>query len=72
MRLGHTQNELYFNQRPLHYFNFCDMDSHEQETRYMACLRKELNYVKTNKSDEENSYDMIKSNREGSFSSLQR
>ena len=61
MRLGHRQNELYFNQRPLHYFNFCDMDSHEQETRYMACLRQELNYVKTNKSDEANSYDMIES-----------
>jgi hypothetical protein len=48
------------------------MGSHEQETRYMECLRQELNYVKTNKSDEENSYDMIKSNRDGSFSSLQR
>ena len=46
------------------------MDSHEQETRYMACLRQELNYVKTNKFDEENSYDIIKSNREWSFSKV--
>jgi hypothetical protein len=31
------------------------MGSLEQETKYMACLRRKLNYVKTNKSDEESS-----------------
>ncbi len=57
MRPGHIQNKLYFRNKEfnLYYFNFCNMGSHEQETRYMACLPQKLNYVKMSKSDEESS-----------------
>jgi hypothetical protein len=54
MRLGHVR-ETNFIQSTIHYFNFYDMGSPEQETRYMACLRQKPNYVKTSKSDEESS-----------------
>ena len=47
-----TLNELRLNQST-YIFNYCDMGSHEQETRCMTCLRQKLNYVKTRKSDEE-------------------
>jgi predicted phosphodiesterase len=57
MLLGHVHetNFTSIKKYTLYYFNFGEMDSPEQETRFMACLRQKLNYVKTNKFDEESS-----------------
>ena len=57
MWLGHVRETNFTSIKELYIIliSVTVMGSPEQETRYMACPRQKLNYVKTNKSDEESS-----------------